>query len=92
MVDFAESPGVGAVIGDMCMYGLVTPNSDCTGVLPPKKPKQCMSNSWHLLEELGNRCDKSHEHQHLLGGRACKAAEYALGPCDAICRGTAKQK
>ena len=78
--------------GDMCMYGLVTPNSDRTGYLPAKKPTQFMSNSWYVLKELGTRNDKSHEHQHLVGGRACKAAEYAFGLCDAICRGMARQK
>ena len=27
-----------------------------------------------------------------MGGRACKAAEYAFGLCDAICRGMSRQK
>ena len=54
MVQFAESPGVSTVIGDMCMYGLVTPNGDRTGFLPAKKPTQFMSNSWYVLKELGS--------------------------------------
>ena len=92
MKEFVDSPGVATIVGDMCMYGLVTPNSDRTGFLPAKKPTQFMSNSWYVLKELGIRCDKSHEHQHLMGGRASKAAEYAFGLCDAICRGMARQK
>ena len=91
MVDFAESPGGGTVIGDMCMCGLVMPNSGRTGFFLAKMPAQLMSNLWHVLKELGTMCDKSLQHQRLMGGRACKAAEYALGFCDAVCRGLARQ-
>ena len=92
MQEFLNSPGVDTTIGDMCMYGLVTPNKDRTGFLPAKKPTQFMSNSWYILKELGTRCDHSHEHQHLMGGRANKAAEYAYKLCLAICRGLRRQK
>ena len=91
-VDLAESPGVGTIICDMCMYGFVTPSSDRTSFLPAKKPTQFMSNSWYVLKELGNRCGRSHEHQNLMGGRACKAAGYAFGLCDAIRGRMARQK
>ena len=92
MQEFLNSPGVDTTIGDMCMYGLVTPNKDRTGFLPAKKPTQFMSNSWYVLKELGTRCDHSHEHQHLMGGRASRAAEYAFKLCMAICRGLRRQK
>ena len=42
MQEFLNSPGVDTTIGDMCMYGLVTPNKDRTGFLPAKKPTQLM--------------------------------------------------
>ena len=74
------------------MYGLVTPNADHTAMVPAKKPTQFMSNGWCILSELSRRCDKSHAHQPLMGGRASKAQEYTVQLCRAICRGLVKQK
>ena len=91
--DFRKSEGVMTSVADQCMHGLVTP-----GPLPEKelmaakKPTQVMSNSWCILHELATRCDKSHVHQELMGGRASKAAEYPDELCRAICRGLANQK
>ena len=74
------------------MYGLVT-----SGPLPDKepmaakKPTQFMSNSWCVLHELTTRCDKSHVHQELMGGRASKAARCPDELCRVICRGLANQ-
>ena len=54
--------------------------------MPVKKPTTFMTNSNEIANELGRRCDGSHQHQTLLDGRA-------VGPlgtqkdCRAICRG-----
>ena len=88
-----KSEGVMTSVADQCMYGLVTP-----GPLPDrepmaaKKPTRFLSNSWCVLHELATRCDHSHVHQELMGGRASKAAEYPDQLCRAICRGIANQK
>ena len=57
-----------------------------------KKPTRVMSNARCIVDELSIRCDKSHRHQHLVGGRASKASEYPDGLCRANCRGLARQK
>ena len=89
---FMELPGLATEIADQCMYVLTTPSEvDGTPTLA-RKPTKFLSNSWCLLQELSTRCDKSHEHQHLVGGRGKKAAEYPDKLCRAICRGLANQK
>ena len=50
-----------------------------------------MSNSSEILNELGRLCPGDHEHQHLINGRAEKAAVYPDGLCRAICRGLLKE-
>ena len=50
-----------------------------------------MSNSPAILNELGKLCPGDHDHQHLVNGRAEKAAVYPDGLCRAICRGLAKE-
>ena len=47
-----NSKGVNTVIGDQCMYGLVTPNADRSAMVPAKKPTRFMSNGWYILKEL----------------------------------------
>ena len=42
--------------------------------------------------ELRRRCDKSHQHQPLVDGRAKDAARYPPAMCKAICRGIMKEK
>ena len=75
--------GVSGTVADQCMYWLVTPNADRFGLVPTKKPRRFMSNSWHVPGELSTRCDKSHVHQPLWGGRASKAQEYTYDLCSA---------
>ena len=92
LVEFRRLDGVMTQVADQCMYGLTT-HSDVKGEsLPAKKPTRFMSNSWCVLQELSVRCDKSHVHQPLVGGRAHKAQEYPSGLCKAICRGISNQK
>ena len=81
-------------VADQCMYGLLTPGPGPAPreLLPAKKPTRFMSNSWCILQELSTRCDHSHVHQELMGGRASSAAIYPDALCRAICRGLANQK
>ena len=57
-------PLVNSVVGDQCMYGLLTPSEfDRTSMVPAKKSTRFMSNSSVMLDELRTRCDKSHDYQ-----------------------------
>ena len=51
-----------------------------------------MTNSGELAKELSRTCDQTHEHQHLVNGRAKDAAKYPIELCRAICRGLIKEK
>ena len=51
-----------------------------------------MGNGHSIMNELITRCDKTHAHQPLMGGRASRAQEYSYKFCRAMCRGLAKQK
>ena len=81
-------PGVQTVVMDQCMFGLVTKSSDGSQ-LPAKKPTRWMTNSTFMIDALNVRCDKSHKHQHLVGGRAADAAFYPPKLLRAILRGMA---
>ena len=50
-----------------------------------------MTNSPAIAEELNKKCDKTHEHRHLMSGCAADAARYPKGLCEAICRGWANE-
>ena len=51
------------------------------------KPTKFMSNSPQMLQQLCKRCDHSHKHQHLVGGRCADAACYPLPLIRAILNG-----
>ena len=73
-------PGVSTSVMDQCMYG-------CTSIGPDKqhtpalKHTRWMINSPEMLEMLTRKCDKSHKHQHLKGGRAAAAAFFIFQLC-----------
>ena len=76
---------------DQCMYGLTTRSS--SGIpTPAKKRTRFMTNIPEAKTELGIKCDKSHDHQQLVGGRARKAEIYPEKLCKAICRTVVKLK
>ena len=54
---------VGTIVFDQCMFGL----SDVQGGDLDRKRARVMSNSEHVLSELGRTGSKDHRHQHLLG-------------------------
>ena len=83
-----KSPLIHAVVADQCMYGLTAPaEGDPSSRLPAMKPTRFMTNSVHMANRLSTRCDKSHVHQQLVGGRARDAAFYPLPLVEAILGG-----
>ena len=77
---------VNVAVADQCMYGLVTKGLHGEEV-PAKKPTQWASTSPQMLKRLSTRCDGSHPHQHLIGGRAAAAAYYPAKLITQILRG-----
>ena len=59
----------------------VKPNTDRIEMVPAKKHTCFMSNGWYILKDLDTKCDTSHFHQPLMGGRASKAQEYTYTLC-----------
>ena len=51
------------------------------------KPTRFMSSSKHMLGMLDKRCDRSHRHQSLVGGRCAEAVFYPLPLIRAILKG-----
>ena len=72
------------------MFGLRTTDSQGK-IQHAMKKTRFLSNSGKILRELKVKCDGSHTHQHLVGGRAGPAAVYPPALCRAICRGLVKQ-
>ena len=77
---------VNVAVADQCMYGLVTKGANGEEVAA-KKPTQWASTSPHMLKRLSTRCDGTHTHQHLIGGRAAAAAYYPPKLITQILRG-----
>ena len=88
-----EHPSVEVVQGHMCQFGMTSRVGHQDGPTGPvKKPTGFMTSSWWIRQELGKKCDGSHDHVPLMEGRAAGAAIYPQGLCEAICRGISKQK
>ena len=84
----ASHPLVSCVVADQCQYGLLTPSqSDSSKMLPALKPTRFMTSSPQMAKCLQKRCDRSHVHQQLVGGRAAAAAFYPLPLIRAILKG-----
>ena len=79
------------VLIDQCMFGLQTPGPGWRGWCPAQKKTRFLTISPWIAHELARRCDGSHTHQQLLGGRANDAAKYPLALCQAICRGLVEE-
>ena len=90
VLDVMKENGVETIIGDQCMYGLVTMTGN--GKQPARKRTRFMSNAPEILKRLSRRCLGEHQHQHLVSGRARGAAEYPDDLCRAICQGYIKQR
>ena len=62
-------------------------DADGKGLSIAMKPTKFMTSSQVMAEGLDRRCDRSHKHQHLEGGRAAEAAFYPLPLIRAILKG-----
>ena len=78
IMSLARHPLVHVVVADQCQYGLRSPSPD-GGSLPALKPTRFMTSSPQMAARLSRRCDRSHRHQQLVGGRCANAAFYPLG-------------
>jgi len=81
------SPKVVTVTCDQCQFGLTTKSEDGQTRAPAMKPTRFMTTSQAMADCLDRRCDRSHKHQHLAGGRAAEAAFYPLPLIQAILKG-----
>ena len=74
--EMARMSGVDVKTADQCMYGLKTWGKDRYQLVPAKKPTKFMTNSPSIGRELSRKCQRGHEQQPLLDGRAKDAARY----------------
>ena len=86
-----ERPDVKSVICDQCCFGQTTTGPVGKGVRPARKRTKFASNAMHILEQLDRRCEGSHQHMHLVNGRAKKMEEYTKEMTRAICIGLKRQ-
>ena len=75
------------VVCDQCQFRLTTKSADGKSRDPAMKPTGFLTTSQQMVECLDKRCDRSHKHQHLSGGRAAEAAFYPLPLIRAILKG-----
>ena len=80
---FGCLPTVFCITIHQCMLGQLGPNN-----LPAKKPTELVANRGKLLEPFANcRCDGSHTHDCLDGGRAKTCERWPLELAKRICDG-----
>ena len=79
--------GVDVVEADQCMFGLKTWGPSRHQLVPARKPTKFITNTRAVAAEQKIKCDKSHDHQPLVDGRAKGAARYPPALCRGICRG-----
>ena len=93
MKELLRDPRVAWVEGHMCQFGMTSPimglRRDFGHV---KKPTGFLSSSRFVAEELNRYCDGSHDHVHLMAGKAAAAQVYRPDLCKAMLRGIARQK
>ena len=78
---------VSEVTCDQCQFGLTTKGDSPGERMPAMKPTRFLSSSPQMLAQLDRRCDRSHKHRHLTGGRCAEAAFYPIELIRAILRG-----
>ena len=91
ILDILKEAGVMTTVSHQCMFGLHTPGPNGTPMLA-KKPTRWMTNSASMIEALTVKCDKTHIHRHLMGGRAAAAAFYPPKLLKAIVLGMARTR
>ena len=87
-----KSVGVHSVVNDQCMFGLTVRGESGGEPKLAKKPTRWMTNSIFMADAVNVRCDRSHKHQHLVGGRAAGAAFYPPRLLRAILSGMAETR
>ena len=85
--ELRKDPRVGEVVCDQCQFGLKTRGDKPGEKALAMKPTRFMSSSPFMLSQLDRRCDRSHKHRHLTGGRCAEAAFYPIELIRAILRG-----
>ena len=81
-------PNTTQVVFDQCRVGLKTKEG-----LPAMKPTVLVSNSEILLEPFQNlRCNRKHEHGHLVGGRAAAAQVWTWDLANRLVEGIVRLK
>ncbi|CAJ1434177.1 unnamed protein product [Effrenium voratum] len=90
--ELKEYPEVKAVTLDMCRFGLQTPDSSRTRMMPAKKPTLIITNIPEIASALNPRCQGHHEEHQLLVGdrRANNAAVYPQPFVDEILKALRK--
>ena len=90
--ELKEYPEVKAVTLDMCRFGLQTPDSSRTRMMPAKKPTLIITNIPEIASALNRRCQGHHEEHQLLVGdrRANNAAVYPQPFVDEILKALRK--
>ena len=92
VVGVSKIEGVQQVVLDQCMYGLV----DKQNGKPHRKRTRLMLNNEEIARNMKVLCDKSHEHQHVMGSvkttqgwtnRSRLAQEYPRDFCRSILKG-----
>ncbi len=89
MADMVTRKGTYTVRGDMCQFGMR--QKEAGEWKPVMKPTRFMTNSREIAKILQKRCDGSHDHISLDGGRAKLAQVYPDELCRKICRGLMNQ-
>ena len=87
IASISRMAGVHLVTADQCAYGLTTPSQVDGTPAPAMKPTKFLTSSIFMAKRLQARCDRSHVHQQLTGGRCKDAAYYPLPLIRAILRG-----
>ena len=91
--DLLADPRVFTVETHMCRFGMTSHIRERDGPRGlVKKPTGFMTSSRCIAAQLDSRCDGSHEHVHLVGGRASAAQVYPDELCRSILRGVVRQK
>ena len=93
MKQLLRDPRAVWVEGHMWQFGMTAPITGSHGqVGHVKKPTGFLSSSRFIAAELNRYCDGSHDHVHLVAGKAAAAQVYPPDLCKAMLRGTRKQK
>ena len=77
-----EHPEVIEIVLDQCMFGLTS--RDGNGQTPARKRTRILTNIRAAPMFLERQCDGSHQHVHLLSGRAKAAQSYPEALCKAF--------